>query len=171
MANRELTEIGAGWRWEYESGHGFVGKHFYNDLTGEALSVRQGQAVQRGEQTLSEAIVKTYMAYGEREHTREFQGNTYEYSIVEFRSLVGAIQFASQSDLQTYIVGYGHLRMPGGKSDTNDVGGFGFRTLMPRRVDASWYGNAGDIQEIYAKNAAYFSPSPRQRWYVWKKLR
>ncbi|SRR5260221_1769380 len=163
LGKKELDWLGAGWYWDYDSSIDFKGRHAVNIQTDSTLSVREAQSVQRGEQDLQQAILKRYgpISTGER------SSNVSEYLIVQFSSLAGAIQYAAGSERTSYIVGHGRVRVP----YPDDVGGYGFRSLMSGRHDHTYYTRENNILSIYNSYAINFVDSPKNTFYVWEHIR
>lgn len=143
-------------------GHGFLGRHFYNPTTGEALAVRQGQMVQRGQQTLSEALAKQQKQLSQRNvhypHTR-FKVTSYKYAS-------GAYHYIeTQAVGEVMIVCYGWLFKPYEGEEEQ-----GYRSLTYMRPPRSFI-KEYSLPEIWKRQEKEFQAGSALEFYVWERLK
>lgn len=103
-----------GYVWVYKAGNGFKGRHAYNPLTGDAISVRQAQNIQREQRQragtpkpptvhrqgkLTSRAVTEYNVKGEIKNIADIHGSVRRFY---FRDLYSAKQFVQEGGLKAY---------------------------------------------------------------------
>lgn len=105
----EIPEL-PGFFWEYEPGHGYVGRHAYNPLTGEAYSQKQVRHVRAGEKTLADIRETTYGITSTAEESYIY----HIFSVTGFNRLDAAIDWSTRLPNPSYIavLGKPHTKYP-----------------------------------------------------------
>jgi hypothetical protein len=173
-----------------KSGHGHQGKHYYNPLSGESLSVRE-YAKLRHAQYLREGIVGAEGPKGSWIDYRKQGINpktgkpwTVEDILVKqqqpisvtkekggwratsFYTLSGAKAYAQRSKNYTYIVARGSIWIAYGNEDENDEDGErGYITLTGKSRRGQEIGNIS-LEEMWQKMQEKLVPTGHERFIV-----
>lgn len=156
-----LSGLPPGWVNVNTGGKGFTGRHAENVMTGEAMSIRHVINIRAGKETLEEALEKTYAQKGE---TTETNMQRFAHFTSEFQNLQGAVRYAASISSSSYIVVYGKLRNPGGKSGKGDIGGYGHRAISTLQRPSA-YQDLG-IDHYAALAAEHVKFDSHSRYYV-----
>lgn len=93
-----------------QGGHGYKSRHFYNPLTGEALSIRQVQEIRAGKYTVEQALLKQQTPLSSHIETSSLNG--VKTKVTVFRQMSGAYNYATHSPNSSYFVVYGETKEP-----------------------------------------------------------
>lgn len=149
MAARAQIPNMPGFYWEYQTGHGFRGRHAYNPNTQESLSLRAAAGVRDGKTKLDQALLYAT-------HPRKVEmSKDGKWRDITFNSIYGMTRYAStrRGGHGMVLTGTG---IPTNKYKT-DKGDNAYRALGVAR-DASWYRSnlRGTLGEAYGKYGNMF---------------
>jgi hypothetical protein len=163
MATRAEIKNMPGFYWEYQSGHGFRGRHAFNPNTQESLSGRAGAEVRDGKTKLDQALI--YAA-----HPRKVQmSKDGKYRDITFNTIYGMTRYASTRQQNTGLILTGS-GIPTTKYK-NDKGDIAYRALGPAKNGATIRSNMRrTLGEAYGRYDNMFKDPGQTPTYVLREM-